>query len=616
MGGITGFLDHSNCLTKQDLLSASALLSHRGGNGTGFLLDQKEHYTIAIANERTTRIAKKNEGKQPLTSACGNYTITFDGAIYNYLQLRETLIKYGVIFKTLTDTEVILECYKKWGIQAIEKLDGSFAFVIFDKKLNQLIVSRDQIGAKPLYYYKVKQSYIFASEIKALLSYPIVYKKINPSAIATYFRYGFFINEETIYKDIFKAKKGFLTIIDIFSGNSYELPIKRNQYNSKSIPELIASEQEISTHIEELLTESILKRNDAHVPVGILLNGTYDSAIVAALLQTNQNKRIKTYSLGFEGKNLNETIQAKNIATHLKTNHSEFFLTDQKIVEIVKNIPQIFDEPIGNSNAILLLFMAEQAKDELKIILNADGGNQLFGGYRTYDEAIKYQKFETLDIPAYLKGILKKIYSLNSQKTKAILDAEGLLAKYVEINACFTSEQIKRLITTAPQKIAKTAIEATTIKDLLRYDLNTYLPNDLLYKGDKCFMQFGIENRDVLLKTELVAYLSALDPKLFGNGKDQKYLLKKITHKYIPEEFIHKTNADFAPPLATWLKTILKPLVDKYLTADKLNEHQLLSVTEVFKIKAAFKANGSYYNAQKIWLILQLQMWYEHWIKG
>ena len=157
MGGITGFIDHSNNLTEQDLRNASATLCHRGGNGNGFIFLKKEHYALGIANERLESIAPSNKGKQPLTSTCGNYSITFNGTIYNYAELRETLIKYGVIFSTLTDTEVILESYKKWGKAAFEKLDGSFAFVIFDKVLNQLLIARDEIGAKPLYFFNIKK---------------------------------------------------------------------------------------------------------------------------------------------------------------------------------------------------------------------------------------------------------------------------------------------------------------------------------------------------------------------------------------------------------------------------------------------------------------------------
>lgn len=615
MGGITGFVDHSNCLTEQDLIKASATLNHRGGNGNGFIFDKKDHYALGIANERSATIDLSTKAAQPFTSNCGKYVITFNGAIYNYLELRETLIKYGVIFSSLSDTEVILESYKRWGKTAFEKLDGSFAFVIFDKTLHQFLVARDEIGTKPLYYFNIKNVYAFGSEIRALLSYPIFEKKINKNAIATYFRYGFFAGEETIYQDIFKVKKGFLTTIDLHSGNSYDAPIKRPQKIADLLKQEEQNEEEIVNHIEDLLTESILKRHTADVPVGILLNGGYDNAIVAAVLQKNQSKRIKTYTVAIADKQ-NETAQAKKIAEHLKTNHREFLLNREDVIRIVKNLPNVFDEPIGNSRAIPLLFLAEQTKDEVKILLNAEGGDELFGGYRAYTKAIKFQDFEERELAPFFKKIIISLLRKYNVQTKAIVSAKDLLDKYVEINACFTTEQIQQLLSLTEQYQQNSIQGDQTIKMLLSYDLDNFLPNDLLFKSDKCLMHFGIENRDALLKTELINYLKTLDAKWFIKGGEQKYLLKKITQKYIPSQLMHKPIGEFATPLSLWIKTILKPLVETYITAEKLNEHQLLNVDEVLKIKAAFKMRSSTYNAQKLWLILQFQMWYERWIKA
>ncbi len=614
MSGITGFLDHSNQLTEKDLLNASATLSYRGGNGNGIIFDHNEYYTLGIANERLATIDISTNGNQPLTSTCGKYSITFNGTIYNYQELRATLIKYGVTFSTLSDTEVILESYKKWGKEAFEKLDGSFAFVLFDRNVNQLLIARDEIGAKPLYFFKIKKCYAFASEIRALLSYPNFDKKINKNAIATYFRYGFFIGEETIYEDIFKAKKGFLTTIDTHSGNSYEAPIKRKQKIPNLSKQNKQSEQQILNHIEDLLTESILKRNIADVPVGVLLTGGYDNATIAAILQKNQTKRIKTFSVGIESKP-NDIVQARKIANHLKTNHHEFFLNDKDAIQLVKNLSNVFEEPIGNSGVIPLLFLAEKVKKDVKVILNAEGGDELFGGYRTYTKAIKFKNFDEFKMPPFLKKTIYTILKNYNHKTKAIIEAKSLLYKYLEINACFTTTQLQSLVKSEYKPKTNPIEEDQNIKNLLIYDLENFLPSDLLYKSDKCFMHFGIENRDALLKVELINYLKNLDPKWFIKGGEQKYLLKKITHKYIPSHLMGKPKCGFAIPLSSWLKTILKPLVEEYVNIEKLKEHQLLNVEEALKIKSDFKANSSNYNAQKLWLILQFQMWYERWIK-
>ncbi|MBB2144454.1 asparagine synthase (glutamine-hydrolyzing) [Pedobacter sp. LMG 31464] len=612
MCGITGFIDHNHSISEGNLKKASATLAHRGGNGSGFIFDQKEHYTLGIANERLATIDLSEKALQPLTSNCGNYSITFNGTIYNYLELRETLIKYGVIFSTLTDTEVILESYKKWGTKSFEKLDGSFAFALIDRKLNQLIIAKDEIGAKPIYYYKNKSCYIFASEISALFAYPVVQKNINATAIATYFRYGYFTGEETIYEHIFKFKKGTITIIDLHSGNSYDSFLSLN-YPPIQKPE-VENEEQISEKIEELLTEAILKRNVADVPVGVLLGGGYDSATVAAILQKNQTKRIKTFTVGFKNEKLDEAPQASKIAEYLKTNHHEYYLDKEEALTIVKNLPHVFDEPIGDSGAIPLLFIGEKVNKEVKVLLGAEGGDELFGGYRTYAKAIKLDALEHKHIPKFLKEILINFLKTTQPKMKEVLAAEGLLNKYLEINACFTASEINRLLTSDYNFSTKSGNKAQNIKDLLIHDLHDYLPNNILSMSDKCFMQYGIDNRDALLKTDLIAYLTTLDSKWFIKDGEQKYLLKKITNKYIPESLMNKPKKGFVIPLASWLKTAFRPLIEIYLSPESLNQHKLLNIQEVLRIKAAFYANPTTYNAQKIWLLLQFQMWHQKWI--
>lgn len=612
MSGITGFIDHTHRISESDLKKASNAISYRGQNGSGFIVESKEHFTLGIANERLSTIDLSEKAYQPLTSQCGNYSITCNGTIYSYLELRESLIKYGVIFSTLTDTEVILESYKKWGIKSFEKLDGSYAFAILDRKQNQLIIARDEIGAKPLYYYKTKGFYAFASEVRAVLSFPIIPKKINKGALASYLRYGYFNGDQTIYDQVCRHKKGVITTIDLHSGNSYEMPILRPQIPTNA--SINHGESEILDKIEELLTESILKRNVADVPVGTLLSGGYDSATVAAILQKNQTKKIKTFTVGCENKKLNEAPQAKKIADYLKTNHQEFYLGKSDALRIASTLPAIFDVPVGDSSAIALRFIAEKVHEEVKVILCAEGGDELFGGYRTYAKALKMEDFASNKMPKTLKNLIAGVLKKTQSNMKEILAAEGLLNKYLAVNACFTFEEINQLLTEKPKFPQTRKSNSTTIKGLLVYDLQHYLPDNILFKNDRCFMHNGIDNRDALLKTELIDYLNTLDPKWFIRNGEQKYLLKKITHKHVPSSLMDKPKKSFAIPLQSWLKTIFKPLVLQYLTEEKINQHRLLNAQEVIKIKNRFYRNPSPRNAQKVWLLLQFQMWWEKWM--
>lgn len=611
MSGITGFIDHRNLVKEAGLRAASATLKHRGGNGNGFVFDEKEHFTIGLANERLATIDLSPNAQQPLTSNCGYYSITFNGTIYNYLELRETLIKYGVIFSTLTDTEVILEAYKKWGNKAFEKMDGSYAFAIYDRKSNQLLVARDETGAKPLYYYKAKGFYAFGSEIRALLAYPTVEKKINSGAVADYFRYGYFNGDQSIFDRICRHRKGILTTIDLHSGNSYDMPLIFSKPVAAS--QAPQNEEEILAKIEELLTESILKRNVADVPVGVLLSGGYDSSTTAAILQKNQSRRIKTYTVGFKGEKLDEAPQARKIAEYLKTSHQEFYLDREDALQLITKLPQVFDEPVGDSSAIALLFIAEKARKDIKVLVCAEGGDELFGGYRTYAKAIEMEAFEKRKIPKAVRSVISKALTWVQPQMEEVLAADGLLQKYLSINACFTARDLTNLLQ-RPVSFATPRMEVASIKGLLLYDLHHYLPGNIFSKSDRCFLHHSVATRDALLKTELIDYLVTLDPEWFIKDGQQKYLLKKITYKYIPQSLMQLPKKGFVIPLAAWLKTIFRPLVEKYLSPEKLNQHQLFDLQEVEKIKKRFYRNSSAYNAQKVWLLLQFQMWYERWI--
>lgn len=612
MSGITGFLDHTHSINDNHLKLASESLLHRGTDGSKSVVEKKDHYTLALSNVRLATIDLSEKANQPFNSICNNYCITFNGTIYNYLELRESLIKYGIIFSTLSDTEVIIESYKKWGNKAFQMFDGSFAFALLDRKLNQLLVARDELGSKPLYFYKSKGFYAFGSEIKALLCYSNIKKEINKVAVRNFFRFGYFTDDETIFQNIYKFKKGVLTTIDLHSGNSYDSPL--TWLNTSPKVTNTDSEDQILKKIEDLLTESILKRNVADVPTAVLLSGGYDSSMVAAILQKNQTKRIKTFTVGFNDEKFNEATQAKKVAEHLKTNHQDFYIDQDQAADILKDLPNVFDEPVGDSSAIALSFLGKNLNKDIKILLGAEGGDELFGGHRTYARAINLEELSSKKSPTLWEKLKLYYWKTTNKKVRTVLETDGLLNKYIEINACFSNEEIDDLLRFEDKAISARKPKANGIKDLLLHDLHNYLPDNLLVKSDKSFMNFAIESRDTILSTDLITYLATLDAKWFIKDGEQKYLLKQITHKYVPAEFIKKPKKGFVIPLASWLKTSFKPLVTKYVSEEKLREHQLFNVDAALDIKKKFYQNSNPTNAQKLWMMLQFQMWYERWM--
>jgi asparagine synthase (glutamine-hydrolysing) len=598
---MTGFVDNTHTISELDLKATAATLIQHSEQECAAVFEQNNSFAIGFAYHQAT---------PPVTSTCKQYTVSLFGNIYNDAELRETLIKYGITFKTLTDVEVLIECYKKWGHSTFEKIDGSYAFVLHDRKRNQLLIARDSIGTKSLFYYQQKGFYAFASEPKALLSYPNIVKRINEQAIATYFKYGYFAGNDTIYQDIYQFKKGTITVIDLHSGNSYDSPIAYP--SNKGITTIPDDENQVIARVEELLTESILRRNTGGAASGVLLSSGYESAALASILQKNQSKRIKTFTIGFKSKKFDEAPRVKKIAAHLKTNHKEFYFDENQATTILESLPKIFDQPIGDSGVLPSLFLAKNLQKEVKVLLGAEGGDVLFGGYSAYNKAIKLAALPDR-IPAYFKPIFNTILKYSPTKTQEVLRADTLLGTYQCINSCFTATEIERLLNRSDYYAVRKKRGDQSLKELMQYDFENYLPNSLLYKSDKSFRNYGIDNRDAFLKAELVNYLTRLDSKWFIRDKENKYLLKKIVHKYVPAPMMDDTKRDFTIPLPLWLKTCFKPYINAYLSKENLNKHQLLNVEEVLKIKAAFFANSNINNAKKIWLLLQFQMWCDEW---
>lgn len=604
MCGITGFIDYRKFTTESNLMDASAALRHRGGNGHGHIYKKNKKYNIGLANERLATIAPHDDGQQPLSSSCGNYTIVFNGTIYNYLDLRMTLIKDGVVFKTLTDTEVLLECYKKWGRQLFKKIDGAFAFAILDRKQHLLFLARDTMGVKPLYFYKDDFFFAFSSELKSILRYPIE-KKTNLNALEKYFRHGYFYGEQTIFEKILTFKKQHYFIIDLNSGNFLENKFE----NTTNKIELSNDEVEITEKIHGLLTESILRRNVADVNVGVMLSGGYDSATVAAILQKNQSKKLRTFTLGFENKHLDEAPAAQAIAKYLNTNHSEYYINNFAAVKTLEVLPNIFDEPIGDSGAIPLAFLVEQvAREDIKVLLGAEGGDELFAGYTDYKRSIWFY-YKTKQIPFFLKKLAIELAPNKKNKLKEILFAKSLMGTYEAVTSYYGYDDLGKLLNREIIPIVFHNSE-NSIKSLLAFDVNNYLPNDLLLKTDRISMHYGIDNRDALLKTDLVDILKSIDEKWMIKNGELKYLLKSITHQYIPKKLMDRPKRGFSIPLITWMNSIYKPYLEEYLSKHQLDKHNFFNTIEVFKTKKKFYTNPNGNDAKKLWLLLQFQMWY------
>jgi|GEM_PF-2556439 len=610
MYGITGFVDNTHTLNETHLREATQTANVSGHKITSLFITNNDFHAGFIQNQASADRPKVHNNA-PVSSSCGLYTVVLHGAIYNDVELRETLIKYGVIFKTLTDSEVLLECYKKWGHKVFDKIEGAYTFALLDRRQNQLVIARDPMGSKPLFYFQQKGFYAFATEIKSLLKLPNIEKKLNTAAIATYFRYGYFGGTETIYGNIRPFQKGTLTVIDLHSGNLYNAPVFVTPDKKKEIPSVV--EHEVIERTEELLTEAILKKYTANTSAGIVLTGGYNSAVAAALLQKNTSKRMKTFAIAFEKSAFNRAPQTKKIAEHLKTSHKEYDFHEKDAVQLLERLPAVFEEPVGDSTALVSLFTAQQLKGEIDVVLGTESADILFGGYPAYHKVIQLHNLPNR-IPRFLKNTFHTLLRFASPKIQEVINADHLLTGYQHFKACFTAAELERLLAAPSFYTPRVKAGEKTLEDLVYYDMEHYLPDNLLYQHDKCYMHAGIENKDAFLKDELTAYLSKLNTSWFLHRRETKPLLRKIAQRHLPDSLLHEREDDYRLPLSSWLKGIFKPYIETYLSPYQLNRHQLFNPEEVQRIKTAFYRHGNLANSQKIWLLLMFQLWYDKWM--
>ncbi len=596
MCGITGFIDFKKNTSLATLKDASLQLSHRGTDYNGDFYNTNSNHTIGLSSRRLAIIDTSVNGQQPMVSTCGNYVLIFNGTIYNYKILREKLTALNYSFRSNSDTEVLLACYITWGKETLNIINGVFAFCIYDKIENKIIIARDNLGVKPLFYSYNNNHFSFASEIKALKSYNIELS-IDKKSLAFFLKNGYFPNHSSIYKNIKKVKPAEILELDLTTQE-----LTKNKF--WQIPEqgsLLKStnEDEIIKKSHELLKHSILSRTVADAKFGVLLSGGIDSATTAAIVQENSKVPIETFTIGFEDDNLDESASARKIAEHLKTNHNEYILTKKEALETIKCIGRVYDEPMGDSGAIALYAAVNFAKEKVKVLLSSEGGDELFAGYQSYTFAKKwYPVFKFLPKTNLLKFIHPKISSLSS--SNSVLDF------YNNVNAYFTNEEIDKLIRPSIDVPAEMSSNGDDLNKLLFFDINNYLPEDLLMKADRTCMYWGVENRDALLDKELVSYANQIPESVKLKNNVKKYILKEIAYQYIPKALLSQPKKGFSIPVENWLKTDLKDFVITELKDSSI--YGLVDKTMVnFILNQFLQSKRGYY--RKIWILLSLKLW-------
>jgi asparagine synthase (glutamine-hydrolysing) len=619
----------------------SDALIHRGPDDYGTYCDG----SIGLGHRRLSIIDLSPNGKQPMWSNDKSLCITFNGEVYNYLEIKKELLVKGYHFDSNTDTEVVINAIQSWGIEkAVLKFIGMFAFAFWDKRGRKVYLCRDRAGIKPLYYYVNDKVLLFASELKAILTHPQFKKRLNHIAMGTYFVAGYIPTPLTIFEDTFKLRPGhYLTIEE--SGATrlqkyWDLDsIKRNSYQGDF--------DEAVEELEELLKSAFAYRLIADVPVGLFLSGGIDSSLVSAILKKKVHADIVNITIGFREKNYDESDKARGVSEELGIKHIVHYVNMGEAQDSLLKFCDIYDEPFADTSGIPTYILSRLAREQVKVALSADGGDEQFCGYESY---WSYKKDYGLlkRIPLVMRIIISELLerclpyrrwlSWKTQKLDEISYFPQSIARYEKMlrllkvsneadllllmnEKGWSKESVKEFLPLGREDIFDQTPLATEQLDgyqdgimdaMMRTDYKSFLRDDILVKVDRASMFVSLECRDPFLDHRIAefAYRLPMDYLFFRNG--HKRILKQILRKWVSETIISSPKRGFMIPLYYWLKGAWRPVVEEYLSKRKVHSIGFLDVKKVQnELDLFYKFEGL--RAEKIWMMLNFQMWAEKW---
>ena len=596
-------------------------LRHRGPDSEGRYLDG----SLGLAHRRLS-IIDVDTGNQPMSNEDGSVWITYNGEVYNFQELRRELEAVGHSFKSRSDTEVIIHLYEEMGPRCVERLRGMFAFAIWDAKNRRLMLARDRLGIKPLYYQVDDSSLIFASELKAILATGRVRRDINMAAFHAYLNRDYIPSPYTIFDGVHKLPPAHILI---FEDGTYRLEKywsityddeKRREYHSSSL-------EEYSEQLESLLLASVSLHMISDVPIGVFLSGGVDSSTIAAMMARNTEEPIKTFSIGTTEDDSSELNYARMVAKHLGTDHHEF-IVEPDAVKILPELIAAFDEPFADSSAIPTYYVSQMASQHVKVCLSGDGGDELFAGYSWYRMWSREEWI--LSIPWWLRqglfGALHKAWpdQLRGKSHLFTLTSKNRADHYASTKMSFPPWDLRHLLSadlqdafrsaTYPDNMVVHAQEADSldyIGAMQHVDLMTYLPEDLLVKVDRASMMHGLEVRVPFLDHELIQFAATMPTKYKIRDGESKFILKRLLSKYVPSEAIYRPKMGFSIPLQKWFRNGLADYAKEILLDRQTHDRGFFETGYLERLLERQQSGHKYAKAtaDQIWSLLVFELW-------
>ncbi len=647
MCGFAGFLNTYTNQTSAELnqvaTTMASVLSHRGPDSHGVWSDSTSG--IALSHTRLSIHDLSASGNQPMFSSCGRYVISYNGEIYNFLELKEELEELNVApeWVSHSDTEVLLGAISYWGLpDALKRLNGMFAFALWDRKQLTLSLARDRFGEKPLYFGYQQDTFLFGSELKALRQHFAWEAEIDRGALALYMRHCYVPAPWSIYQGIYKLQPGHYVQVErgrVSKPEPYWTLFNAAEEGIKK--PFIGNRDDAITTLDGLLRDAVGIRMRADVPVGVFLSGGIDSSIVSALMQTQSNRKVRTFSIGLGEGGYNEAVHAKKVAKHLGTEHTELYLSADDALKLVPQLPEIYDEPFADSSQVPTYFVSKMTREHVTVALSGDGGDELFGGYT------RYFKSESLwrgldSTPLWARKLIRSgiegvspawwdclPLAVKSRfpgelavgkvgdrlhKLAGVLDVKSQEELYYRLVSIWQDPEAVVLNASQPKTVLYDLNDCPAtesfIERMMYFDSMSYMPDDILTKVDRASMAVSLESRIPLLDHRVAEFAWSLPLNMKVHEGVGKWILRKVLYQYVPSELIERPKQGFGIPIDSWLRGPLRDWAEALLDTKKIKEQGYLNVNVVRKYWSEHLSQKRNWQHQ-LWAVLMFQAWLE-----
>lgn len=623
MCGICGFVSKQN-ISLEQLKKMNDTMYHRGPDDSGEeIFPMKNGYSIGLAQRRLSILDLSPLGHQPMHSKDGRISVVYNGEIYNFQEIKAQLSDYPFI--STCDTEVIIAAYLKWGIDCVDRFNGMFAICLYDRETEDVYLVRDRIGKKPLYYELDGGNLVFASELKPLMAREGFQKKIRTEVLSRYLFQQYINAPDSVFENVYKLEPGSILRFRYGEVKTWKYwDIKEVYHRMQQNP--VTDFAQAKAELKELLNKSVTSRMIADVPLGAFLSGGYDSSLMTAIAQANSSEPVKTFSIGFHEERYNEALYAKEVAKHLGTNHTELYISEKEMFEMVESIPQYYDEPFADSSQIPSMLVSKLAKEDVTVVLSGDGGDEFFCGYNIYENVWQAQMLDGLggmahgicNLPGLKQiGLEKKlpfrvrvIAGNRNKETKTQFGADNYIT-------CANDMVLGDGISCHYEIESGYGVSSWQIRRML-LDMDTYLPGDILCKVDRASMKYSLEARCPILDRDVMEYSFRIVHNLKYDKGNKKRILKDIAYDYIPRELLDRPKVGFGVPLDKWLRGPLKEQLLDMCNRDYLKKQGVFDADFVANLVENYIKNGDGGPAtganysRLVWPLFTFQQWYHY----